>query len=185
MDLYFQGLAWLNKGPAPDNVARARSFYDRAFSVDPDNVNPVIRLYEAISLVFPKDVHMPPGATADLPPCICCRQSSPFPPSKMGWAKKADEKVVFVVCEACVAACDDDDELERRVIAQLRDIHPGTDVVAARTETPAPAPLPAATAPSAEAAPKVGIGSPPMAAARTVPATWVRAAAKAWTQPAA
>ncbi len=30
MDLYFQGLAWLNKGLTPDNVARARSFFDRA-----------------------------------------------------------------------------------------------------------------------------------------------------------
>ena len=29
MDLYFQGLAWINKGQTPDNVARARSF-DRA-----------------------------------------------------------------------------------------------------------------------------------------------------------
>ena len=30
MDLYFQGLAWLNKGLTPDNVAQARSFFDRA-----------------------------------------------------------------------------------------------------------------------------------------------------------
>ena len=30
MDLYFQGMAWLNKGPTPDNVAQARSFFDRA-----------------------------------------------------------------------------------------------------------------------------------------------------------
>jgi hypothetical protein len=29
MDLYFQGMAWLNKGPTPDNVAQARSFFDR------------------------------------------------------------------------------------------------------------------------------------------------------------
>ncbi len=38
VDFYFQGLAWLNKGPSPDNIARARSFYDRAFSADSDNV---------------------------------------------------------------------------------------------------------------------------------------------------
>jgi hypothetical protein len=30
MDLYFQGLAWFNKGVTPDNLARARSFFDRA-----------------------------------------------------------------------------------------------------------------------------------------------------------
>jgi TolB-like protein/class 3 adenylate cyclase len=39
MDLYFQGLARLNKGMTPDNVAQAREFFDRALSVDPDNVD--------------------------------------------------------------------------------------------------------------------------------------------------
>ncbi len=42
MDLYFQGLAWLNKGRTPDNVAQARSFFDRALSADPDNVDALI-----------------------------------------------------------------------------------------------------------------------------------------------
>ena len=31
MDLYFQGLAWFNKGSTPDNVAQARSFFDPRF----------------------------------------------------------------------------------------------------------------------------------------------------------
>jgi TolB-like protein/class 3 adenylate cyclase len=42
MDLYFQGLAWYNKGLTPDNVARARSFFDRALSADRDNVDALI-----------------------------------------------------------------------------------------------------------------------------------------------
>ena len=42
MDLYFQGLAWLNKGATPDNVAQARSFFDRALAADPDNVDALI-----------------------------------------------------------------------------------------------------------------------------------------------
>jgi TolB-like protein/class 3 adenylate cyclase/Flp pilus assembly protein TadD len=42
MDLYFQGLAWLNKGLTPDNVAQARRFYDRALAADPDNVDALI-----------------------------------------------------------------------------------------------------------------------------------------------
>ena len=41
-DLYFQGLAWLNKGPAPEYVARARSFFDRALAADPGNVDALI-----------------------------------------------------------------------------------------------------------------------------------------------
>jgi TolB-like protein/class 3 adenylate cyclase len=42
MDLYFQGLAWFNKGLTPDHIVRARSFYDRALAVDHDNVEALI-----------------------------------------------------------------------------------------------------------------------------------------------
>jgi TolB-like protein/class 3 adenylate cyclase len=42
MDLYFQGLAWINKGQTPDNVARARSFFDRALIGDSGNVDALI-----------------------------------------------------------------------------------------------------------------------------------------------
>jgi TolB-like protein/class 3 adenylate cyclase len=41
-DLYFQGLAWFNKGVTPDNVAKARGFFDRALSADPDNVDALV-----------------------------------------------------------------------------------------------------------------------------------------------
>jgi TolB-like protein/Tfp pilus assembly protein PilF len=41
MDLYFQGLAWLNKG-LPTIVAQARSFFDRALTADPDNVEALL-----------------------------------------------------------------------------------------------------------------------------------------------
>jgi TolB-like protein/class 3 adenylate cyclase len=42
MDLYFQGLAWFNKGWVRDNVAQAQSFFDRALSIDPDNVDALV-----------------------------------------------------------------------------------------------------------------------------------------------
>ena len=42
MDLYFQGLAWFNKGMTPDHVAQARGFFDRALAADPDNVEALI-----------------------------------------------------------------------------------------------------------------------------------------------
>ena len=42
MDLYFQGLAWLNKGTTTDNVVQARSFFDRALLADRDNVDALI-----------------------------------------------------------------------------------------------------------------------------------------------
>ena len=42
MDLYFQGIAWLNKGLTPTNVAQARGFFDRALAADPRNVDALI-----------------------------------------------------------------------------------------------------------------------------------------------
>ena len=43
MDLFFQGLAWLNKAYTPDNIARARSFFDRALAAGPGNVDALIQ----------------------------------------------------------------------------------------------------------------------------------------------
>jgi TolB-like protein len=42
MDLYFQGMAWLNKGQTPDHVVQARSFFDRAIAADPSNVDALV-----------------------------------------------------------------------------------------------------------------------------------------------
>jgi TolB-like protein/DNA-binding SARP family transcriptional activator/Tfp pilus assembly protein PilF len=38
MDLYFQGMAWCNKGITADNLAHARGFFERALTLDPGNV---------------------------------------------------------------------------------------------------------------------------------------------------
>ena len=43
MDLYFQGLAWFNKGMSRDNLVRARSFFDRALSANPGDIDALIR----------------------------------------------------------------------------------------------------------------------------------------------
>jgi TolB-like protein len=37
IDLYFRGLAWINRGMTPAYDAQAQSFFGRALSVDPDN----------------------------------------------------------------------------------------------------------------------------------------------------
>jgi TolB-like protein len=42
MDLYFQGMAWINKGHAPENVAQAHSCFDRALITDPSNVEALV-----------------------------------------------------------------------------------------------------------------------------------------------
>jgi TolB-like protein/class 3 adenylate cyclase/Tfp pilus assembly protein PilF len=44
MDLVFQGRAWLNKGLTPDYMARARSFFEKAMALDPENVEAMVGL---------------------------------------------------------------------------------------------------------------------------------------------
>jgi tetratricopeptide (TPR) repeat protein len=42
MDLYFQGWAVANKGITPENMTKARSFFERALALDPENVEALV-----------------------------------------------------------------------------------------------------------------------------------------------
>jgi tetratricopeptide (TPR) repeat protein len=42
MDLYFQGMVWVNKGPTPENMTEARSFFERALALDPSNIDALV-----------------------------------------------------------------------------------------------------------------------------------------------
>ena len=42
MDLYFQGMAWLNKGPTSEHLTQARGFFERALAIDPRNVEALL-----------------------------------------------------------------------------------------------------------------------------------------------
>jgi TolB-like protein/class 3 adenylate cyclase/Tfp pilus assembly protein PilF len=47
MDLYFQGMAWYNKGRNPADVDRARGSFKRALALDPDNLDAAVGLAAA------------------------------------------------------------------------------------------------------------------------------------------
>ena len=42
MDLYFQGMAWFNKGRSVENMAQARSFFERALALDSGNLDALL-----------------------------------------------------------------------------------------------------------------------------------------------
>jgi TolB-like protein/class 3 adenylate cyclase len=42
MDLYFQGTAWFNKGPTPENMAQAGGFFQRALALDPKSIEALV-----------------------------------------------------------------------------------------------------------------------------------------------
>src|SRR5262249_40664079 len=44
MDLVFQGWAWFNKGLTADYMVQARSFFEQAMALDPENVEAMVGL---------------------------------------------------------------------------------------------------------------------------------------------
>jgi TolB-like protein/Tfp pilus assembly protein PilF len=42
MDLYFQGMAWFNRGLAPENLSRAENYFERALSLDTSNLEALV-----------------------------------------------------------------------------------------------------------------------------------------------
>jgi TolB-like protein len=42
MDLYFQGMAWLNKGSNPETNSQARTFFERSLALDPQNIEALV-----------------------------------------------------------------------------------------------------------------------------------------------
>jgi TolB-like protein len=42
LDLYFQGIACVNRGPSPQYMAEARGFFERALALDPSNVGALV-----------------------------------------------------------------------------------------------------------------------------------------------
>jgi hypothetical protein len=74
---------------------------------------PVIRIFEAVSLVFPRNATMPPGATAQL--CLLCQRHSPQPPAKAVWISAGGEDGLYPVCSDCGWDLSDD-EIEARIL---------------------------------------------------------------------
>jgi tetratricopeptide (TPR) repeat protein len=42
MDLYFQGMAWLNRGSNPETNSQARTFFERSLALDPQNIEALV-----------------------------------------------------------------------------------------------------------------------------------------------
>ena len=78
---------------------------------------PVIRLYESLGLTFPEEAQMPPGATAEFPPCFLCRRRSRLPPAKVGFVSAGEVEGLFQICADCDVP--DPAELEALILAKV------------------------------------------------------------------
>ena len=102
MDLYFQGMAWFNRGLTPDNFAQARSYYDRALSADPDNVDALIGSAAADSTegamaIVPDPIAAFAAAEAKLTKALSAVPDHAFGHLYLGWVemltKRAEEGI--------------------------------------------------------------------------------------------
>ena len=80
-----------------------------------------LRLYQPLGLLFEPGANMPPGATADLPPCIICHPRSQLPPAVVGWLRADNETRLFQVCADCDGR---EAELERRIVEKVSEREP-------------------------------------------------------------
>jgi hypothetical protein len=89
----------------------------------------VVRLFEPISLLFPKAGAMPQlRGTVPAAPCLLCGGSA-FPPSRMGCLDADGDRRTFSVCSDCGWNLNNE-ELKARTIAQLSDGRPETSAAA-------------------------------------------------------
>ena len=51
LDLYFQGVAWFNRGQSPDHIAQARSLLERALALDAKNIDAIVWKVNADAVV--------------------------------------------------------------------------------------------------------------------------------------
>jgi hypothetical protein len=77
-----------------------------------------LRLYQPLGCLFQPDASMPPGATAEMPPCLLCQLRSRLPPAKVGWIAAGDETRLFVVCGDC-GFDHSDAEIEQLVVEKV------------------------------------------------------------------
>jgi TolB-like protein/cytochrome c-type biogenesis protein CcmH/NrfG len=68
VDLYFQGMAWLNKGQALEYMSQARGFFQRALELDPSDVRALVgsaQVDAVIAATFSADDHWKRLASAE------------------------------------------------------------------------------------------------------------------------
>lgn len=85
----------------------------------------IVRFYEPLNLVFPKDTAtMPPRlATVKATPCLLCETHSHLPPSKMVWVSAAGAETMGLICGECY-------EHEAAVAAKFNGNPPATALAA-------------------------------------------------------
>ena len=135
VDLYFQGLAWLNKGETPDQVAQAGGFFDRALAADPDNVDALVGSARADQLVGALSFATDPIAGFERAEAKLTKALSSVPDHALGHMVLGLVDIFTNRATAGIGECERALELDRNLASAHADIGLGKIFIGRSEET--------------------------------------------------
>ncbi|HKN28498.1 MAG TPA: adenylate/guanylate cyclase domain-containing protein [Roseiarcus sp.] len=137
MDLYFQGMAWLNKGLTPDNVAKAHGFFDRALAADPGNVDAVVQSALADAVAAANAFATDPKAAFAAAEAKLTKALSSVPDHALGHLHLGFVEILTKRAAQGIAECEHALELDRNLAQAHSIIGLGKDLIGRAEETEA------------------------------------------------
>src|SRR5271165_4863846 len=137
MDLYFQGLAWFNKGITPDNVAKAHGFFDRALAADPGNVDAVVQSALADAVAGANAFATDPKAAFAAAEAKLTKALSSVPDHALGHLLLGHVEILTKRAAQGIAECEHALKLDRNLAAAHASIGLGKDLIGRAEETEA------------------------------------------------
>jgi TolB-like protein/class 3 adenylate cyclase len=135
VDLYFQGLAWLNKGETPDQVAQAGGFFDRALAADPDNVDALVGSARADQLEGALSFATDPVAAFERAEAKLTKALSSAPDHALGHMVLGLVDIFTKRAAAGIGECERALELDRNLASAHADIGLGKIFIGRSEET--------------------------------------------------
>ncbi len=137
MELFFQGLARLNRGITPENVAQARGFFDRALAADPGNVDAVVQSALADAVAGANAFATDPKAAFAAAEAKLAKALSTVPDHALAHLYLGFVEILTKRAAQGIAECEHALELDRNLAAAHAQIGLGKDLIGRAEESEA------------------------------------------------
>ncbi len=137
MELFFQGLARLNRGITPETVAQARGFFDRALAADPGNVDAVVQSALADAVAGANAFATDPKAAFAAAEAKLAKALSTVPDHALAHLYLGFVEILTKRAAQGIAECEHALELDRNLAAAHAQIGLGKDLIGRAEESEA------------------------------------------------